>query len=130
MCGCQVMLVPMEPYPYFVSEISSVLYCVVYFPILYWQSRVHNFSILAPVKRFWKFFLLVGFLDGVGDTTGLVAARHISGALLTLLPKERTVPFRVWVVHTRRELYAVKGFVGVEGLANSHSLSVAFVLNR
>ena len=109
------MLVPLEKYPYFISQvgcvwgkltyflrwqavanvlrflalaqISSVMYCFVYFPLLWWQSKQQKASITQPLRRFWKYFMLMGFLDGLGDTLGLVGARHISGALLTLLPK-------------------------------------------
>ena len=72
---------------------SSLLYVVVYFPLLYWQSRRYGFSLTQPVRRFWKLFILMGVLDGLSDSLGLVAARHISGALLTLLPKVTKVAF-------------------------------------
>lgn len=89
MDGDQVMLVPMTNYPFAVSFISSVFYVLIYGPILVWvrtmmqqqqqflcthklcllfhlqQSRLYKFSLLQPLKRFWKLFILMGLLGEV-----------------------------------------------------------------
>lgn len=88
----KVMLVPLEKYPYLVSQVSSVLYTLLYFPLLWHASRRDHFPITAPLKRHWRLFALMGLLDGLGDVGGLVGARKLPGTLLTLLPKV-IVPF-------------------------------------
>lgn len=83
----KIMLVPLEQFPYLVSQISSVLYVLLFMPLFIHAARRDNLGFFEPLKRHWRLLAMMGACDGLGDVLGLVANRKLPGTVVTLLPK-------------------------------------------
>ena len=68
----KVMLVPLEQFPYLISQISSVLYVILFLPFYAHAASRDGLAFWAPLKRHWRLLACMGALDGVGDLLGLL----------------------------------------------------------
>ncbi|CAB79356.1 hypothetical protein [Arabidopsis thaliana] len=83
----KLALVPMKQYPFFMAQLTTFGYVLIYFTILYTRRRlgiVTNEMMDVPKWR----FAIIGFLEALGVATGMAAAgrrfllNQIAGCLL------------------------------------------------
>mmetsp|Transcript_35993 Transcript_35993/g.90303 ORF Transcript_35993/g.90303 Transcript_35993/m.90303 type:complete len:389 (+) Transcript_35993:2-1168(+) len=103
----KIMTEPMGAYSFFLSLWNSIVYTLVYFIILFsriglkitprshlsfpWRSlKVPENVGESRILRLWhrlpliKLFIIMGFMDGLGNILGLMATPYISGPLTSL----------------------------------------------
>lgn len=69
----KLALVPMKQYPFFMAQLTTFGYVLIYFTILYTRRRlgiVTNEMMDVPKWR----FAIIGFLEALGVATGMAAA--------------------------------------------------------
>ncbi|GAB2277973.1 Protein clt1, chloroplastic [Dionaea muscipula] len=87
----KLALVPLKQYPFFLAQLATFGYVLVYFSILYLRHRVGIVTeeMLSLPKAP---FLAVGFLEAVAAASGMAAATMLSGASIPILSQT----FLVW----------------------------------
>ncbi|GJP41632.1 hypothetical protein CLOM_g1276 [Closterium sp. NIES-68] len=87
----KLALIPLKPYPFFLAQLTTFGYVAIYSIILLTRASLNIVTpdMLALPKRP---FLLMGFLEAVGLTAGMMAAAHMPGALIPVLSQV----FLVW----------------------------------
>ncbi|XP_058767036.1 protein CLT1, chloroplastic-like isoform X2 [Vicia villosa] len=89
----KLALVPLKQYPFFLAQISTFVYVVVYFSILYirYRAGIVTDEMLSMPKTP---FLIVGLLEALGAATGMAAGAMLSGASIPILSQT----FLVWQI--------------------------------
>ncbi|KAG6682577.1 hypothetical protein I3843_13G131800 [Carya illinoinensis] len=89
----KLALVPLKHYPFFLAQLATFGYVVVYFSILY--LRYHAGIVTDEMLSMRKApFLAVGFLEALGAATGMAAGAILSGASIPILSQT----FLVWQI--------------------------------
>ncbi|KDP43205.1 hypothetical protein JCGZ_22757 [Jatropha curcas] len=89
----KLALVPLKHYPFFLAQLATFGYVIVYFTIL--RMRYHAGLVTDEMLSMPKApFLLVGFLEALGAATGMAAAAILSGASIPILSQT----FLVWQI--------------------------------
>lgn len=87
----KLALVPLKEYPFFLAQLTTFGYVVVYFSILYF--RYHAGIVTDEMLAFPKLrFVVIGALEAVGVASGMAAAVNLSGASIPILSQT----FLVW----------------------------------
>ncbi|CAI0541321.1 unnamed protein product [Linum tenue] len=89
----KLALVPLKHYPFFLAQLATVGYVLVYFTILHFRHRagiVSNEMLSLPKGP----FILVGILEALGAATGMAAAANLSGASIPVISQT----FLVWQI--------------------------------
>lgn len=87
----KLALVPMKEYPFFLAQLTTFGYVVVYFSILYF--RYHAGIVTDEMLAFPKLrFVVIGALEALGVASGMAAAVNLSGASIPILSQT----FLVW----------------------------------
>ncbi|XP_022132091.1 protein CLT2, chloroplastic-like [Momordica charantia] len=87
----KLALVPLKQYPFFLAQLTTFGYVIVYFSILYLRHRaniVTDEMISLPKSR----LLAVGLLEALGIATGMTAAASLPGPAIPILSQT----FLVW----------------------------------
>ncbi|KAG7947802.1 hypothetical protein I3843_14G112800 [Carya illinoinensis] len=80
----KLALVPLKHYPFFLAQLATFGYVVVYFSILY--LRYHAGIVTDEMLSMRKGpFLAVGLLEALGAATGMAAGAILSGASIPIL---------------------------------------------
>ncbi|XP_040990971.1 protein CLT1, chloroplastic-like [Juglans microcarpa x Juglans regia] len=89
----KLALVPLKHYPFFLAQLATFGYVVVYFSILYLQyhAGIVTDEMLSMRKAP---FLAVGLLEALGAATGMAAGAILSGASIPILFQT----FLVWQI--------------------------------
>ncbi|CAI8596395.1 unnamed protein product [Vicia faba] len=89
----KLALVPLKQYPFFLAQISTFVYVIVYFSILCirYRAGIVTDEMLSMPKTP---FLIVGLLEALGAATGMAAAAMLSGASIPILSQT----FLVWQI--------------------------------
>lgn len=80
----KLALVPLKDYPFFLAQLTTFGYVIVYFTILYFRYRlgiVTNEMLAFPKLR----FVVVGALEALGIAAGMAAGANLSGASIPIL---------------------------------------------
>ncbi|KAJ8770903.1 hypothetical protein K2173_022075 [Erythroxylum novogranatense] len=87
----KLALVPLKHYPFFLAQLATFGYLLVYFTVLHMRYRagIVTDEMLAMPKAP---FLLVGLLEALAAATGMAAAAILSGASIPILSQT----FLVW----------------------------------
>ncbi|KAF7153205.1 hypothetical protein RHSIM_Rhsim01G0195400 [Rhododendron simsii] len=87
----KLALVPLRHYPFFLAQLATFGYVVVYFSILY--IRYHAGIVTDEMLSLPKApYLAVGLLEALGAASGMAAAAILSGAAIPILSQS----FLVW----------------------------------
>ncbi|XAR60301.1 hypothetical protein NMG60_11033613 [Bertholletia excelsa] len=87
----KLALVPLKRYPFFLAQLATFGYVVVYFSILY--ARYHAGIVTDEMLSLPKApFLGVGLLEALGAASGMAAGAILSGATIPILSQS----FLVW----------------------------------
>ncbi|RZB42330.1 Protein CLT1, chloroplastic [Glycine soja] len=89
----KLALVPLKNYPFFLAQLATFGYVIVYFSILYMRYRagiVTDEMLSVPKTP----FLVVGLLEALGAATGMAAGAMLSGASIPILSQA----FLVWQI--------------------------------
>ncbi|KAF7815615.1 protein CLT1, chloroplastic [Senna tora] len=89
----KLALVPLKHYPFFLAQLATFGYVIVYFSILYirYHAGVVTDEMLSMPKAP---FLAVGLLEALGAATGMAAGAILSGASIPILSQT----FLVWQI--------------------------------
>ncbi|XP_029125519.1 protein CLT3, chloroplastic isoform X2 [Cajanus cajan] len=89
----KLALVPLKNYPFFLAQLATFGYVIVYFSILYmrYQAGIVTDEMLSMPKTP---FLVVGLLEALGAATGMAAGAMLSGASIPILSQA----FLVWQI--------------------------------
>ncbi|KFK26200.1 hypothetical protein AALP_AA8G215600 [Arabis alpina] len=89
----KLALVPLKHYPFFLAQLSTFGYVVVYYSILYFRYRagIVTKEMLSVPKIP---FLIVGVLESLALASGMAAAANLSGPTTTVLSQT----FLVWQI--------------------------------
>ncbi|CAN7071569.1 unnamed protein product [Brassica oleracea var. botrytis] len=87
----KLALVPMKQYPFFLAQLMTFGYVLIYFTILYSRRRlgIVTDEMLSVPK--WR-FAIIGFLEALGVATGMAAAAMLPGPVIPILNQS----FLVW----------------------------------
>eukprot|EP00257_Ricinus_communis_P019880 XP_015578983.1 protein CLT1, chloroplastic [Ricinus communis] len=89
----KLALVPLKHYPFFLAQLATFGYVIVYFTILY--IRYHAGIVTDEMLSMPKApYLLVGLLEALAAATGMAAAAILSGASIPILSQT----FLVWQI--------------------------------
>ncbi|KAJ0020843.1 hypothetical protein Pint_30837 [Pistacia integerrima] len=89
----KLALVPLKHYPFFLAQLATFGYVVVYFSILY--LRYHAGIVTDEMLSMPKApYLLVGLLEALAAVTGMAAGAILSGASIPILSQT----FLVWQI--------------------------------
>ncbi|RDX77194.1 Protein CLT3, chloroplastic, partial [Mucuna pruriens] len=89
----KLALVPLKNYPFFLAQLATFGYVIVYFSILY--IRYHAGIVTDEMLSMPKTpFLVVGLLEALGAATGMAAAAMLPGASIPILSQA----FLVWQI--------------------------------
>lgn len=115
----KMALVPLGNYIFFLSQLQTFGYLVVYFGALWFQWRNGEVSLqmLTIPRRMFGTFLAIGFVEALSSLLGFFAAQKLPGVLLPLL--SQTILF--WQVLLA---YVVLG----KKLSGNQLLGMAFVM--
>ncbi|XP_038988753.1 protein CLT1, chloroplastic-like isoform X2 [Phoenix dactylifera] len=87
----KLALVPLKQYPFFLAQLATFGYVVVYFSILY--ARYHSGIVTDEMLSLPKTpYLAVGLLEALGAVSGMAAGAVLSGASIPILSQT----FLVW----------------------------------
>ncbi|XP_061362610.1 protein CLT1, chloroplastic-like isoform X2 [Gastrolobium bilobum] len=107
----KLALVPLKQYPFFLAQLATFGYVIVYFSILYvrYHAGIVTDEMLSVPKTP---FLVVGLLEALGAATGMAAGAMLSGASIPILSQT----FLVWqillsIIFLRRK-YKVNQLLG------------------
>uniref|UniRef100_A0A0D9VQT3 EamA domain-containing protein n=1 Tax=Leersia perrieri TaxID=77586 RepID=A0A0D9VQT3_9ORYZ len=87
----KLALVPMKNYPFFLAQVTTFGYVIVYFSILFIRYRagiVTKEMLALPKSR----FMLIGILEALGVASGMAAAAMLPGPSIPVLSQS----FLVW----------------------------------
>uniref|UniRef100_A0A1D1Z8T2 Crt 1 n=1 Tax=Anthurium amnicola TaxID=1678845 RepID=A0A1D1Z8T2_9ARAE len=87
----KLALVPLKDYPFFLAQLATFGYVVVYFSILYFRYHagiVTDKMLSLPKSR----YIAVGLLEALGTVSGMAAGAVLSGASIPILSQT----FLVW----------------------------------
>ncbi|KAL0557824.1 hypothetical protein IC582_006375 [Cucumis melo] len=87
----KLALVPLKEYPFFLAQLTTFGYVMVYFSILYLRRRANIVTeemLSLPKSR----FMAIGFLEALGIATGMAAAASLPGPAIPILSQT----FLVW----------------------------------
>ncbi|XP_044510630.1 protein CLT2, chloroplastic [Mangifera indica] len=87
----KLALVPMKQYPFFLAQLTTFGYVVIYFSILYTRYRmgiVSDEMIGVPKSR----FMAIGILEALGAASGMASAAMLPGPAIPILNQT----FLVW----------------------------------
>ncbi|CAL8153280.1 unnamed protein product [Prunus armeniaca] len=89
----KLALVPLKHYPFFLAQLATFGYVIVYFSVLYLRYRagIVTDEMLSMPKAP---FLAVGLLEALGAVTGMAAGAILSGASIPVLSQT----FLVWQI--------------------------------
>ncbi|KAL1199157.1 Protein CLT3 [Cardamine amara subsp. amara] len=89
----KLALIPLKQYPFFLAQLSTFGYVVVYYTILYFRYRTGSVTdaMLSVPKTP---FLVVGILEALAAAAGMAAAANLSGPSTTVLSQT----FLVWQI--------------------------------
>ncbi|XP_058079978.1 protein CLT1, chloroplastic-like isoform X2 [Magnolia sinica] len=107
----KLALVPLKQYPFFLAQLATFGYVVVYFSILYFRYHAGIVTDeMLSLPKTW--YLAVGLLEALGAASGMAAGAILSGASIPILSQT----FLVWqlllsVIFLRRR-YRVNQLLG------------------
>lgn len=87
----KLALIPLKEYPFFLAQLTTFGYVMVYFSILYLRRRANIVTeemLSLPKSR----FMAIGFLEALGIATGMIAAASLPGPAIPILSQT----FLVW----------------------------------
>ncbi|XP_010943152.1 protein CLT2, chloroplastic [Elaeis guineensis] len=87
----KLALVPMKNYPFFLAQVTTFGYVVVYFSILYFRYRAGTVTkemLAIPKSR----FIAIGLLEALGVASGMAAGAMLPGPAIPILSQS----FLVW----------------------------------
>ncbi|CAN6485978.1 unnamed protein product [Victoria cruziana] len=87
----KLALVPLRQYPFFLAQLATFGYLIVYFSILYFRHKsgiVTDEMLSLPKQR----FAIVGLLEALGAVCGMAAGAMLPGASIPILSQS----FLVW----------------------------------
>lgn len=89
----KLALIPLKRYPFFLAQLATFGYVIVYFSILYlrYNAGVVTDEMLSMPKGP---YLVAGLLEALGAATGMAAAAILSGASIPILSQT----FLVWQI--------------------------------
>ncbi|XP_022152999.1 protein CLT1, chloroplastic, partial [Momordica charantia] len=89
----KLALIPLKRYPFFLAQLATFGYLIVYFSILYlrYHAGVVTDEMLSMPKGP---YLVAGLLEALGAATGMAAAAILSGASIPILSQT----FLVWQI--------------------------------
>ncbi|GAU32802.1 hypothetical protein TSUD_152510 [Trifolium subterraneum] len=90
----KLALVPLKQYPFFLAQLATFGYVIVYFSILYIRYRagiVTNEMLSLPKAP----FLFVGLLEALGAATGMAAGAMLSGASIPILSQVKVISIQL-----------------------------------
>ncbi|KAK4773564.1 hypothetical protein SAY87_028583 [Trapa incisa] len=89
----KLALIPLKQYPFFLAQVATIGYTIVYFSILYlrYHAGIVTDEMLAMPKAP---FIVVGLLEALGAATGMAAGAILSGASIPILSQT----FLVWQI--------------------------------
>jgi len=98
--AAKIMTVPMREYSFFLGLFNSLVYVLLYFSILgiryylghvpkddfiyAWKHKYKGTSIWQRIPP-WKYFIIMGLMDGLGNILGLIATPYLDGPMISLL---------------------------------------------
>ncbi|KFK29005.1 hypothetical protein AALP_AA7G076900 [Arabis alpina] len=87
----KLALVPMKQYPFFMAQLNTFGYVLIYFSILYMRCKlgIVTYEMMQVPK--WR-FAIIGFLEALGVATGMAAAAMLPGPVIPILNQT----FLVW----------------------------------
>mmetsp|Transcript_31677 Transcript_31677/g.46745 ORF Transcript_31677/g.46745 Transcript_31677/m.46745 type:complete len:104 (-) Transcript_31677:608-919(-) len=75
----RIALVPMEQYPYFLTQLQTFTYVILYSSILWLRYQRNDGTVTKEMLQIRKTpFLWIGFWDSVGDMLGNVGTSRVS----------------------------------------------------
>jgi len=84
----RIALVPMEQYPYFLTQLQTFTYVILYSSILWLRYQRNDGTVTKEMLQIRKTpFLWIGFWDSVGDMLGNVGTSRLPGYQVPLLAK-------------------------------------------
>ncbi|KMZ55925.1 CRT (chloroquine-resistance transporter)-like transporter 2 [Zostera marina] len=87
----KLALVPLRQHPFFLAQLATFGYVVVYFSILYW--RYHAGIVTDEMLSLPKTpYVVVGLLEALGAASGMAAGAVLSGASIPILSQS----FLIW----------------------------------
>ncbi|CAN1250428.1 Protein CLT3, chloroplastic [Linum perenne] len=89
----KLALVPLKEYPFFLAQLATFGYVLVYFTILHFRHQagiITNGMLSLPKGP----FILVGILEALGAASGMAAGVNLSGASIPVLSQT----FLVWQI--------------------------------
>ncbi|CAN0905388.1 Protein CLT3, chloroplastic [Linum grandiflorum] len=89
----KLALVPLKQYPFFLAQLATFGYVLVYFTILHFRHQagiITNEMLSLPKGP----FVLVGILEALGAAAGMAAGANLSGASIPVLSQT----FLVWQI--------------------------------
>lgn len=118
----KVALVPLEHYPFFLSQISSLVYAVIYSTIL--VVRIYRGKASWDMTKISKTpFIVIGVLDALGEILGNIGAAGLPGSLLPLLAK-LNLPFTTLFSRIiLKKKYDIRQLLGVFTVAIGSSIA-------
>ncbi|XP_075485157.1 protein CLT2, chloroplastic [Primulina tabacum] len=87
----KLALVPMKEFPFFLAQLTTFGYVVIYFTVLYmrYEAGIVTDEMLAfPKSR----FMIIGFLEALGVVSGMYSAANLPGPAIPILSQT----FLVW----------------------------------
>ncbi|ESQ54881.1 hypothetical protein EUTSA_v10025263mg [Eutrema salsugineum] len=80
----KLALVPMKQYPFFLAQLNTFGYVLIYFSILYTRCRLGIVTGEMMSIPKWR-FAIIGFLEALGVATGMAAAAMLPGPVIPIL---------------------------------------------
>lgn len=107
----KLALVPMSNYPFFLAQLNTFGYVVIYFSILYIRYRlgIVTNEMLAIPK--WRFFV-IGFLEALGLVSGMSAGAILPGPVIPILNQTFLVWQLMFSALILRRRYSINQIVG------------------
>ena len=84
----RIALVPMQRYPYFLTQLQTFSYVIFYTSVLWLRYQRRDGTVTMDMLKIRKSpFLWIGFWDSIGDMLGNVGTSHLPGYQVPLLAK-------------------------------------------
>ncbi|CAH2078074.1 unnamed protein product [Thlaspi arvense] len=80
----KLALVPMKQYPFFLAQLNTFGYVLIYFTILFTRCRLGIVTREMMSIPKWR-FAVIGFLEALGVATGMAAAAMLPGPVIPIL---------------------------------------------
>ncbi|XP_010542173.1 PREDICTED: protein CLT2, chloroplastic isoform X1 [Tarenaya hassleriana] len=107
----KLALVPMKQYPFFLAQLNTFGYVLIYFTVLYvrYHLGIVTREMIAVPK--WR-FAIIGFLEALGVATGMASAAVLPGPVIPILNQTFLVwqlVFTVFILQRRYRFNQIAG---------------------